>query len=61
MSYRDHYEPPRPGDYRKTVVHSWREFTTKRLEWLYGPGRENTTQSIADRASWRNLGRRPAA
>jgi hypothetical protein len=58
-SYIDHY-----GDGRKRpppLLHSWTEFTAARLAWLYGPGREDTAESRADRAAWERLGGRRAA
>lgn len=49
------------------VIHSWQQFTERRLLWLYGPeraqaiisGQDHATQ--ADLASWRSLGQRSAA
>lgn len=39
-------------------VHSWWDFTLARLEWLYGEGRTNTSESFADIAAWNRLGQR---
>lgn len=66
-SYIDHLsggstmvEDQRPGQ----VIHSWRDFTRRRLEWLYGPNHasERGAQTSADVAAWQALGsRRPDA
>lgn len=67
MTYIDHCAGP-VGDVQSTdVIHSWRDFTYRRLAWLYGEqrayqiysGRDPETQ--ADIAAWNALGGRHAA
>lgn len=66
MSYRDHKRCV-PGWEGPVTIHSWQEFTARRLEWLYGreraadiaAGRDPATNT--DLAAWDRLGQRRAA
>lgn len=50
-----------PNPERLDPGHDWSAFTRARLEWLYGPGRAQTPQAIADVERWNALGRKDAA
>lgn len=61
-SYLDHATVENNGAfYEREVTHSWGEYTRDRLTWLYGPGRRNSPEALADVAAWNRLGSGRAA
>lgn len=46
------------GEEPDLAEHSWSDFTSDRLTWLYGPNhvRERAVKTAADLAAWRSLG-----